>query len=197
LIDYLGDQYEEAWTFYNLKEEESAMLNDNTDSLGKRNVACSELYNVLGVSPEATQSEIKKAYYVKARESHPDRNLNDPEAHSKFQKIGEAYQVLSDERLRMIYDEGGKSAVEGNAKFDPSEYFQMIFGSENFIPIIGELQLMSMLQEIAQNNGKMSDVKVLICTSMLICILIIIILNLEIINSTEKERSPMRCKFSC
>lgn len=45
--------------------------------------------NLSGVEPEATASEIKKAYYVKARESHPDRNPNNAQANAEFQKIGQ------------------------------------------------------------------------------------------------------------
>jgi len=46
-------------------------------------------YFILGIEPEAGPSEIKKAYYIKARENHPDRNLNNASANANFQKIGQ------------------------------------------------------------------------------------------------------------
>jgi hypothetical protein len=70
---------------------------ENTDSSSTgeaKVVSDKEFYDILGVATNATTAQIKKAYYVKARENHPDRNANDPEAHKKFQKIGEAYQGL-------------------------------------------------------------------------------------------------------
>ncbi len=97
-----------------------------------------EFYEILGVPSSASAAEIKKAYYVKAKESHPDRHRDDPNAHSKFQKIGEAYQVLSDEKLRANYDREGKDGVEGAPKMDASSMYAMIFGSEKFEPLIGE-----------------------------------------------------------
>jgi DnaJ-domain-containing protein 1 len=61
----------------------------------RRTVKDKEFYEVLGVKENATAGEIKKAYYIRAKQSHPDRHRDDPDAHAKFQKIGEAYQVGS------------------------------------------------------------------------------------------------------
>lgn len=115
----------------------------------KKKVACMEFYDVLGVETNATPAEIKKAYYVKAKLSHPDKNKDDPDAQAKFQKVGEAYQVLSDEKLRANYDAGGKDNVEHAPKMDSGALYAMIFGSEKFEPIIGELKLASEMQAAA------------------------------------------------
>ncbi|KAI9834380.1 MAG: hypothetical protein M1819_002991 [Sarea resinae] len=100
-------------------------------------------YDALGVAPTATELEIKKAYRKQAIKHHPDKNPDDPNAHEKFQEIGEAYQVLSDPSLRKRYDELGKDqAVPGSGFEDPSEFFGMIFGGDAFKDLIGELSLM-------------------------------------------------------
>jgi hypothetical protein len=111
-----------------------------------RHVTDKEYYEVLGVATNATTAEIKKAYYKKAKENHPDRHQDDPNANARFQKIGEAYQVLSDEQLRANYDQGGKDGVEGAPKMESGAMFAMIFGSEKFEPLVGELQLASQMQ---------------------------------------------------
>lgn len=59
-----------------------------------------EFYDVLGIEADATPGQVKKAYYLKARKLHPDKNIGDPEAAGKFQKVGAAYQVLSNPDLR-------------------------------------------------------------------------------------------------
>jgi molecular chaperone DnaJ/curved DNA-binding protein len=63
-----------------------------------------DLYDVLGVDDDASKEEIKKAYRNLAREHHPDRNPDDPNAEEKFKEIQKAYSILSDEEKRQQYD---------------------------------------------------------------------------------------------
>ncbi|PWV56771.1 DnaJ C-terminal domain-containing protein [Chitinophaga sp. S165] len=67
-----------------------------------------DYYKVLGVSKEASQEDIKKAYRKLARKHHPDMNPDDKEAHIKFQQINEANEVLSDPEKRKKYDAYGE-----------------------------------------------------------------------------------------
>jgi len=70
-------------------------------------------YEVLEVSRDCSGSELKKAYRKLAMKYHPDRNPDDKEAEDKFKVVNEAYQVLSDEEKRSIYDRYGKEGLEG------------------------------------------------------------------------------------
>lgn len=130
-----------------------ALVETKPKIVAKKQINDRALYDVLGIEPEASPAEIKKSYYIKARQFHPDRNPNDPAAHSKFQQIGEAYLVLSDDKTRKMYDEKGKAVLDNTPKMDASAMYQMIFGSENFEPIIGELQVSSQLKALAEGGG--------------------------------------------
>ncbi|MBI4714129.1 molecular chaperone DnaJ [Candidatus Uhrbacteria bacterium] len=69
-----------------------------------------DFYNILGVSKNANQEEIKQAFRKLAHKHHPDKSGGDE---AKFKEINEAYQVLSDEKKRKQYDQFGSAAFEG------------------------------------------------------------------------------------
>eukprot|EP00930_Biecheleria_cincta_P037841 TRINITY_DN26000_c0_g1_i1.p1 TRINITY_DN26000_c0_g1~~TRINITY_DN26000_c0_g1_i1.p1 ORF type:complete len:764 (+),score=192.93 TRINITY_DN26000_c0_g1_i1:46-2337(+) len=114
-----------------------------------------EYYDLLKVKPSANPAEIKKAYYKEARICHPDKNPGDMEAKLKFQKLADAYQVLSDAESRKKYDRDGKAGIqEGNVKMDPAVFFSLLFGSERFEPWIGELHLAMQTDQLAKAMEK-------------------------------------------
>lgn len=74
-----------------------------------------DYYEVLGVSKDADEAAIKKAYRALAKKNHPDMNPGDKEAEKKFKEASEAYAVLSDAEKRRQYDQFGHAAFEGGA----------------------------------------------------------------------------------
>ncbi|XP_031505208.1 chaperone protein dnaJ GFA2, mitochondrial-like isoform X2 [Nymphaea colorata] len=71
-----------------------------------------DYYDVLGVSKNASASEIKKAYYALAKKLHPDTNKDDADAERKFQEVQRAYEVLKDDEKRALYDQVGPEQFE-------------------------------------------------------------------------------------
>ncbi|KAK6480077.1 dnaJ-like protein subfamily A member 2 [Huso huso] len=95
------------------------------------NVADTKLYDILGVSPTANENELKKAYRKLAKEYHPDKN---PNAGDKFKEISFAYEVLSNQEKRELYDRYGEQGLRegggGGAGMD--DIFSHIFGGGLF-----------------------------------------------------------------
>jgi molecular chaperone DnaJ len=95
-----------------------------------------DYYEILGVSPDASPEEIKKAYRKLAHAHHPDKNPGDTSAEERFKDIGEAYAVLSDAEKRESYNRFGTAGrgAEGFGDFDPGfgsifdDIFEGFFG---------------------------------------------------------------------
>lgn len=102
-----------------------------------------DFYEVLNVSKTATPEEIRKAYLKLSMKNHPDKNPGDEAAKRRFQQISEAYQVLSDPKLRSKYDATG--SVDGIDFEDAAAVFTQLFGSPKFDVYIGRLRLASMI----------------------------------------------------
>ncbi len=81
-----------------------------------------DYYEVLGVEKSADQEAIKKAYRKLAVKYHPDRNPGDKEAEDKFKEATEAYEVLSDEKKRPLYDQYGFAGVDGMDQGGGAQY---------------------------------------------------------------------------
>ncbi len=96
-----------------------------------------DYYDVLGVSKDSSDSEIKKAYRKLAKKYHPDANQNNAEAEEKFKEASEAYSVLSDAEKKSTYDQYGHSAMgQGGAggfsqDFDMGDIFSSFFGGSD------------------------------------------------------------------
>ena len=102
-----------------------------------------DFYKILGISKDANEDQIKKAYRKMALKYHPDKNKS-PNAEEKFKEVAEAYEILSDPKKKEIYDKYGEDGLKAGAggggpggaqtfsfHGDPHETFRMFFGDEN------------------------------------------------------------------
>lgn len=79
-------------------------------------------YDVLEITPKATQADVKTAYYKMSMIHHPDRNKGNAESVERFRDITSAYEVLSNYRLRRLYDKG-KTNIQNTLNIDKKLHF--------------------------------------------------------------------------
>lgn len=131
-------------------------------------VVSTHLYDILGVSPDADNSAIKKAYRKKAMKYHPDRHSGSTEeekkkTEEKFKEISGAYDVLSDERKRKVYDQLGEEGVKQAAAeagmqdgpdFNIADLMGHLFGGGGGMPFgMGGMGGMGGMPGMGRSNG--------------------------------------------
>src|SRR5215213_5500550 len=94
-----------------------------------------DYYEILSITRDATEEEIKRSYRKLAVKFHPDKNPDDAHAEEKFKELGEAYDVLMDADKRAAYDRYGHAAFaqgtggRGGGFHDPFDIFREVFGA--------------------------------------------------------------------
>ncbi|KAJ6948507.1 hypothetical protein NC651_002748 [Populus alba x Populus x berolinensis] len=111
-----------------------------------------DYYDVLGVSKNASASDIKKAYYGLAKKLHPDTKKDDPEAEKKFQEVSKAYEVLKDDQKRGQYDQLGHDTFENQDNYQP--------GGPGFESPFGDFRMEDIFSNVFRQNVAGQDVKV-------------------------------------
>ena len=98
-----------------------------------------DYYAIVGVGPEATPDEIRRAYRRRALECHPDRNPGDPESAERFKDVSEAYAVLIDAAKRRQYDQARRSGAPGDFRPRREDLFRDLFADPAASAVFDEI----------------------------------------------------------
>jgi len=157
------DASEYEWRYYSVDDETESLLNGETTRTSVQN---STYYNILGLKPSSTSKEIKKSYYSKAKDVHPDKTPGDEDAAAQFIQLPKAYQLLSDPKSREAYDEWGHSSSDAGddfGGFNVDVFFEILFGSQIVKPYVGQLKVASFVSRCmkfarAMNGNEVNQV---------------------------------------
>ncbi|CAJ1334279.1 unnamed protein product [Effrenium voratum] len=148
---------------YSLPEEAEEVLageDDEGEEEVPRRVVDSYYYDQLGVPSNASQQEIRRAYFQKSRQCHPDKTT-EADAKERFQAVSEAYQVLSDPKRRRDYDSRGRSQ---QGFIDAKIFFSVLLGADALAPFIGRLRISEMFgQDFFEGGGERKDKDTQVC----------------------------------
>jgi len=160
LKKYILYELDQEWKEVLREEEELEKSKQQQQSNKKKSVVNTEYYDMLGVPATSSSSDLKKAYYKKAREYHPDKNVdgNTEEAAKTFQTLGHAYHILKNPETRKHYDQHGKksdSSIDEELSMqtvDPFVFINLMFGSQLVEPYIGELWIGDMADSLMKKS---------------------------------------------
>ncbi|XP_015123977.1 dnaJ homolog shv-like, partial [Diachasma alloeum] len=91
-----------------------------------------DFYQILELTRSASTHAVKKAYRRLAKERHPDKNKDDPNASQKFQDLSAAYEVLADPEKREMYDKCGEECLKKDGMMNNADPFASFFGDFGF-----------------------------------------------------------------
>jgi molecular chaperone DnaJ len=127
--------------------------------MSQTRVSKADYYEVLGVSREASEQELKSAYRKQALKYHPDRNPGDHAAEEKFKQASEAYQVLSDADKRAAYDRYGHAGLSGGGGFAGSPFAGGVDIGDLFGDLFGEMFSMGGSQQRGSQQRRGDDLR--------------------------------------
>lgn len=163
------DDDDRIWVNYDLDKEYQDILNTDEEKFFTNNIPVSHdspekdtlkkikntyYYDVLNIKGDASQTEIRKAYHILAKEYHPDKQSNQGNANSEqFNLISNAYTTLSDPKLKYEYDHNGiNTENKSKMNIDSNFIFSVIFANEKFIYLLGQLNL-ELISNLDSNSG--------------------------------------------
>jgi len=125
----------------------------------KTTVSKADYYEVLGVSRDASDQELKSAYRKQAMKFHPDRNPGDRSSEERFKQASEAYQVLSDADKRAAYDRYGHAGVSGSQGFGSGPFAGGVDIGDIFGDLFGEMFSMGGSGQRASRQQRGDDLR--------------------------------------